>query len=134
MRKTANVLSFGLEEWRNAVCQALHPGQKNGFSGVNSFWELCTLPQAVSVDVAVIHHSVSPCDLRHAAEYIRRRWPDAVILVIGEQAKQLDDPLYDYKTSCEISIEALVRTIETSVAAKGRTRRKVHFGLSGARG
>ncbi|MGA8672941.1 MAG: hypothetical protein WB679_23910 [Terracidiphilus sp.] len=134
MRKTANVLSFGLEEWRNAVCQALHPGQKNGFSGVNSFWELCTLPQAVSVHVALIHHSVSPCDLRHAAEYIRRRWPDAVILVIGEQAKQLDDPLYDYKTSREISIEALVRTIETSVAAKRRVRKNVRSGLVSARG
>ncbi len=133
MRKTANVLSLGLEDWRNAVCQALHPGQRSGFWGVKSLWELCTLPQAVSVDVAVIHHSVSPCDLRHAAEYIRRRWPDAVILVICEQAKQLDDPLYDYKTSREISIEALVRTIETSVAAKGRTRRKVQFGLGGAR-
>ena len=60
---------------------------------------------AVSVDVAVFHHSFAPDDLRYAAEYIRRRWPDAVILVIGEQAKQLDDPLYDDKASSGISLD-----------------------------
>ncbi len=133
MRKTTKVLLVGLEEWRNAVRQALFPRKKNSFWGVDSMWDLCALPQAVLVDVAVIHHSVTPCDLRYVAEYIRRRWSDAVILVIGEQAKQLEDPLYDHKTNSEIPIEELVRTIETSVAAKRKIRRNVRYGLSKAR-
>jgi hypothetical protein len=133
MRKTTKVLSIGLEEWRNAVCKALPQRRKNGYWGVNNLWDLCALPEVVTADVAVFHHSFSPHDLRYAAEYVRRRWPDAVILVIGEQAKQLDDPLYDDKTNGEISIEELVRTIEKSVAAKRGTRRKVQFGLGNAR-
>lgn len=87
----------------------------------------------MSLDVAVFHHSFVPDDLRYAAEYIRRRWPDAVILVIGEQAEQLDDPLYDDKTGSGISLEELVRTIETSVAAKRRIGRTVRSGLGGSR-
>jgi hypothetical protein len=86
------------------------------------------------VDVAVLHHSFAPHDLRYAAEYIRRRWPDAVILVIGEQARHLDDPLYDDKTSSGISIEELVRVIERSVATKRRMKRNARSWLVNARG
>lgn len=132
MRMTTKVLSLGPEEWRNAVRRALHRRRKNSYWGVNNYWNLCALPQAVSVDVAVLHHSFAPHDLRYAAEYIRRRWPDAVILVTGEQAMQLDDPLYDDKTSSGISIEELVLMIETSVAARRRVRRKVRSGLNNA--
>jgi hypothetical protein len=133
MRKATNVLSLGIEEWRNAVRQALPPRRKNGFWGVSNYWNLCALPQAVSVDVAVFHHSFAQHDLRYAAEYVRRRWPDAVIIVVGEQAEQLDDPLYDDKTSIGISIEELVWMIETSVAAKRRIKTKVRSGLGNAR-
>ena len=133
MKKTTKVLSLGIEEWRNAVSEALAQRQGNGFWGVNNYWNLCALPQAVSVDVAVFHHSFAPHDLRYAAEYIRRRWPDAVILVIGEQAEQLDDPLYDDSASSDILIEELVLMIETSVAAKRRIRRNVRPGPGNAR-
>jgi len=134
MRKTTKVLSLGIEEWRKAVREALPPSRKNGFWGVNNYWNLCALPQAVSVDVAVFHDSFATHDLRYAAEYIRRRWPDAVILVIGEQAEQLDDPLYDDKANSSISIGELVSMIETSVAARRKVRRKVRSGLSNHRG
>ncbi len=101
--------------------------------GVNNFWELCALPEVVSVDVAVVHYTFSPHDLRDAAMYIRRRWPEAWILVVGEQAMQLDDPLYDDKTSSEISVEELVSVIKGSVAAKRGIRRNVQFRLVNAR-
>jgi hypothetical protein len=134
MRKTTKVLSLGFEEWRNAVRQALPPWQRDGFWGVNNLWELCALPEAVSVDIAVFHHSFAQQDLRYSAEYIRRRWPDAVILVIGKQAGQLYDSLYDGKTSSEISIERLVSTIETPASARRRFGRNVQSGLGIAGG
>ena len=124
MRKTTKVLSIGLEEWRNAVRKALPHRRKNGYWGVNNLWDLCALPEVVTADVAVFHHSFPPHDLRYAAEYVRRRWPNAVILVIGEQAKQLDDPLYDHKTSSEISTDELVSVIEKAVAAKKENQKK----------
>lgn len=134
MRKTMNVLSLGIEEWRLAVRKALPTGRKSGFGGVNNLWDLCALPEAVSVDVAVFHNSFSLRELRCAAEYIRRRWPEAVILVIGERANHLDDPLYDHKANCEISVEDLARMIETLVAGKAGIRRNVRSGLSNVRG
>jgi hypothetical protein len=133
MRIATKVLSLGIEEWRNAVREAVTQRQKNGFWGVNNCWDLCALPQAVSVDVAVLHDSFAPRDLRYAAEYIRRRWPDAVIFVIGKQVEQLDDPLYDDKASSGVSIEELMLMIEESVAVRRRIRRNVGFGLSSAR-
>lgn len=132
MRKTARVLLLGIEEWRVAVHQALPKRPKRNFWGVNSFWDLCALTQAVAVDVAVFHRSFSLHDLRFAAEYIRRRWPDAVILVIGEQVEQLDDPLYDDNASDGISPDELVQMIETSVAARRRAKRNVLSRLGSA--
>lgn len=73
MRKTVNVLSLGIEEWRIAVRNALRTGRKSSFGGVNTLWELCALPEALSVDVAVFHPSFSFREFRRAAEYIRRR-------------------------------------------------------------
>ena len=134
MRLTTTVLSLGLEEWRNAVCEVLIQNEKNSILGVNNCWDLCALPQAVTVDIAVLHYSFALHGLRYAAEYIRRRWPDAVILVIGEQAEQLDDPLYDDKASSAISLDELAQMIETLVAAKRRIRRSVRSGLVDARG
>lgn len=134
MKKTTMVLSLGIEEWRNAVREALARRQGNGFWGVNNYWNLCALPQAVSVDVAVFHDSFAPHDLRYSAEYIRRRWPDAVILVVGEQAQQLDDPLYDDRANSSITIGELVSMIETLVSTRRRVRRNMLSGLSNPRG
>jgi hypothetical protein len=87
----------------------------------------------VSVDVAAIHHSFALGDLRYAAEYIRRRWPDALILVIGDQAKYLDDPLYDDWASGEISPEELLGHIDRLLAARRRIRKSDRPWLGGVR-
>jgi hypothetical protein len=134
MRKTTNVLALGQEEWIYAVRHTMPRWQKNGFAGVGSFWDLCALPQPVQADVAVIHHSFAQEDLRYAAEYIRRRWPDAIIVVIGEKAKHLDDPLYDIRVSSEISAEELVWLVEKSLTARERNRRIVPPWFAGAQG
>lgn len=133
MRESTCVLLLGLDEWSNAARKVLPPRKKDSFWAVSNVWDLCALPQDVSVDVAVFHHSFAADDLRYAAEYVRRRWLGAVILVIGEQAEQLDDPLYDDKASREISVEDLVRMIETSAAARRKMRRNARFGRSSAR-
>ena len=134
MRKITKVLALGQEEWIQMVHQALPYWHKNGFTGAHNFWALCALPQAVLVDVAVVHHSFAQDDLRYAAEHIRRRWPDAVIVVVGEQAKHLDDPLYDHRVNGEISPDELVWLIETSVEARRQSRKHARPVLSGARG
>jgi hypothetical protein len=133
MRKTTKVLALGQEDWIQMVHQPLPYWQKNEFAGVHNFWALCALPQSVLADVAVVHHTFDQDDLRYAAEYIRRRWPDAVIVIVGEQAKDLDDPLYDHRANDEISPEELVLLIETSVKARRQSRKHARPVLSGAR-
>ncbi len=134
MRKTTKVLTLGTEEWRSPLRDSLPYWLKEGFVGVKDFWQLCALPEPVLVDVAVFHHSFPQADLRYAAEHIRRRWPDAVIVVVGEQAKHLDDPLYDHRANSEISPEELVWLIETSVEARRQSRKHARPVLSRARG
>lgn len=34
-------------------------------------------------------------EVSHVAAYVRHRWPDAKILLLGEICGSLDDPLYD---------------------------------------
>jgi hypothetical protein len=122
MRKTMKVLALGQEDWIHLVHQAL------------PYLPLCALPQGVLADIAVVHHSFAQDDLRYAAEYIRRRWPDAVIVVVGEQAKDLDDPLYDHRANGEISPEELAWLIETWVEARRQSRKHTRPVLSRARG
>jgi hypothetical protein len=50
MRETTTVLLLGVEEWRNAVNQALPLGQKYVFQAADNYWSLCALPQGVAVD------------------------------------------------------------------------------------
>jgi hypothetical protein len=124
-----NVLLVGTEEWNKGVRQALPGTLEKGLSGVNKLWDLYALPQAVSVDVAVFQQLFPAHDLRYATEYLRRRWPDAVILIIGKQAEELDDPLYDHRVSSGISFEELAGMIEMSAAAKKRVMRNARSGL-----
>ena len=133
MRKTTKVLALGHEEWTHAVRQALPHWQKNCFVAVNNFWNLCVLPEPVSADIAVIDDSFAQSYVRYAAQYIRRRWPEAVIVVIGEQAKQLDDPLFDNHVSDETSPGELVWLIETLAAAGKRIKKCVRPGPGGVR-
>ena len=134
MRKTMKVLARGQEDWIHLVHQALPYWHKSGFTAAQNYWALCALPQGVLADIAVVHHSFAQDDLRYAAEYIRRRWPDAVIVVVGEQAKHLDDPLYDHRANGEISPEELAWLIETWVEARRQSRKHTRPVLSRARG
>jgi hypothetical protein len=133
MRKTKKVLALGQEDWIHLVHRALPYWQKNDFVGVHNFWALCALPQSVLVDAVVIHRTFDRDDLRCAAQYIRRRWPDALVVVVGEQAKHLDDPLYDHLANGGTSSEELALLIETSVETKRQNRTHVRPVLSGAR-
>jgi hypothetical protein len=122
MRKTTTVLSLGLEEWSNTLRDAVLPGKGYGFAGVNSYWNLCRLPEAVSADIAILHDSFPKHELRYAAEYIRRRWPTAIIFLMSHGEAVLDDPLYDDRADAGISPDTLVSMIEKSLARSRRSR------------
>jgi hypothetical protein len=45
--------------------------------------------------LVAINLSVGLSEVSHVAAYVRQRWPDAKILLLGESCESLDDPLYD---------------------------------------
>ena len=132
MRKTRNTLALGQEKWLQILQQTLPRRYEKGFVGVRNFWELCALPEPVLAEVAIVHPSFAHDGQGYAAEYIRRRWPDAVIVVIGEQAKRLDDSLYDHKTDGGISPQELVRLIETWTKAGQQRSKQARLAIGGA--
>ena len=132
MRYTTTVLVLGEEQWGQTIRQKLPHWQKR-FVLVPDIWHLCALPQSVQASAAAFHRSFPHGDLRYAAEYLRRRWPDVAILVAGEQATQLDDPLYDDVTAPNISPEELAHVIEKLVQSRRRSKNLERPFLGGAR-
>jgi len=62
-------------------------------------------------DVAVLHHTLAPGELRDAACFVRLRWPKARILLIRAEAWCIDDALYDDRIAPGANPEALLTTI-----------------------
>ena len=133
MGRATKVLLVGTEEWASTVRKALPLGQEEAITTVESFWKLCALPESVLVEVAVFHHSFSKNELRYAAEYIRRRWPLARILLLGWKADSLDDPLYDDRKRSGILPEELVQWIAISAKARRRIESSVRTGSDNVR-
>lgn len=81
-------------EAREAVLDALPPMTKVRFLAAISPWDVTELYRSEKVELAILHDSLSPRELRGCAADIRRRWPRAGILLIRWRA-DIDDPLYD---------------------------------------
>jgi hypothetical protein len=88
------------------------------------------LSEKVQVSVAVLDLSSSERELLQNAEHIRRRWPGAVILLVGDKLPHLDDPLYDERVASDIQPGELLDVLERLVAHKRRATRFRHCYLS----
>jgi len=69
-------------------------------------------------DVAVLSGSLGLAGLRDSAELVRRRWPQARILVLGCVPSLLDDPLYDEAIDAKFRPEILIETLMRMCRAK----------------
>ncbi len=71
------------------------------------------------LSVAILSLSFGPTVLRDTAESIRRRWPRARILVVGDVQFAIDDHLYDesvhHSSRKEEFLEALAKISEPPV-------------------
>jgi hypothetical protein len=112
MKAILHVLSIGAEDSCNTVRDALLQRRSCRLSVVTSLWDLYAIQQQNSFDIATLHQTLSPREVRDASEYIRRRWPRAKILVICAETEFLDDPLYDEWVPPGLSPGILLETIE----------------------
>ena len=57
--------------------------------------ELYEMNEEWEPQIAVLSDTLGPFQLPEVAAYVRRRWPRARILVVGEASLYLEDQLYD---------------------------------------
>ncbi|MDP9050849.1 MAG: hypothetical protein M3O31_09045 [Acidobacteriota bacterium] len=67
--------------------------------------------------LVAINLSVGLSEASHVATYVRYRWPDAKILLLGESCKSLDDPLYDDRVNPFCDPSALADASKRLLAA-----------------
>jgi hypothetical protein len=95
MTATLHVLSLGSLESCNSVRDALLPRHNCQLSSVTHFWDLYAIPKEESIDIAILHQTLSLQEARNAGEYIHHQWPHAEILLIHPEAGIESDHLYD---------------------------------------
>jgi len=109
-----SVLAVGSIELTDLVRDSLLLHHRSHLSVASDYWQICSLSlcEALDVSVAVLELSVSDRELRRRAEQIKRRWPDAAILLFGRNSRLLNDPLYDQRVSPLIHPRELLDVIE----------------------
>ena len=126
MTDMLRVLAVGSKESRDLVRDALLFRRRSHLLVASNYWELCSLwdGEAQQVSVAVIDLCTSDRELRRrTAEHIRRRWPDAQILLVGPEAEVPEDPLYDERIPPTLEAAELLVAMERLVKGKQRSIR-----------
>ena len=125
MTGTLRVLAIGSKDALDLVQNALRFRRRSHLLVASNYWELCSLSidDRHQVSAAVIEVSTSDRDLLRTAEHIRRRWPDAQILLMGREAKVLADPLYDERIPPGLEAAELLPAVERLVKRKQRSKR-----------
>lgn len=107
------VLSVGLGELAYLVRDALMHRPHSKLAVVSNYWDLCSMSlQREEFQVAVLNDANPAFELRRRAKYIRRRWPNAAILLVGGTSEPLEQPLYDERVPFRIEPAALLTVID----------------------
>jgi hypothetical protein len=128
MPSRVSALSVGSKELTHLVRDAFLLCPQSSLSVAETFWDLCSLSlrEKEQVSVAVLDLSSSESELRQKAEHIRRRWPEAAILLVGDSLHHLDDPLYDERVASDIQPTELLAVVERLLAHKRLANRFRH--------
>ena len=62
---------------------------------VGSYSDVYQLPELGCYNLIVLSIRPNETQACHVAEYARQRWPNAKLLLLGENLECIDDPLYD---------------------------------------
>jgi hypothetical protein len=99
-----SILFIGPAESADLVCEALLLRRHSGLTVAANYWDLCSpsLHERSHFQIAVLIDAGPAHLLRRSAEYIRRRWPAAAILLVGDSPAALEDALYDLRVPSRI--------------------------------
>jgi hypothetical protein len=89
-----------------------------------SYREIFGLRSEIGFRLAVLSDTLGELALRAAAEFIRRQWPSARVLILGNARAALEDHLYDEVVNHRIQstefLDTLARLSEDSWSLKSR--------------
>lgn len=111
MTESPHLLAIVSPEQSGALRDALLHWRSGRLVVEANIWSLYALPQHENFEIAILHHSLSMSVVREAAQYVRRRWPQAKILLIGAGTNALDDPLYDERILPGLSQDILLAAL-----------------------
>jgi hypothetical protein len=110
--KAIHALSVGPVDFGCMVHDALLDRPNSRLSIAPDCRELWGIPKEESIQVAILHNTLSPVELEDASRFIRRRWPHVRILVLRKGEGFLDDALYDERVVPTATPEILLAAIE----------------------
>jgi hypothetical protein len=79
---------------------------------VGSYAEVFQLLEPTCYSLIVLSIRSNERQASHVAEYMRRRWPTAKILLLGDTCGYLDDPLYDERVNACGNPSGVVKAAE----------------------
>jgi hypothetical protein len=94
-REAGQILLVDADTSLRASRVALLSGFNIPVQQIAGYADLCGLSESGSFSLAVISLSYSQNEAVKIAEYVRRHWPAARILLLGILSTDFDDPLYD---------------------------------------
>lgn len=90
----------------------------------SSYREIFGLRSEIGFDLAILNDNLGELALRAAAEFVRRQWPPARILILGNAQATLEDSLYDEIVKHRIEpaelLDTLARMSEDSWTLRSR--------------
>lgn len=112
MSDTTHVVSVGTEDLVHAAYSVFLERHRCAVAVVKNHCHLTRLPVGQACDIAVLQATLSLYELEETARVIRQRWPRARILILREEARGMEDALYDERARAGINPEILLGVIE----------------------
>jgi hypothetical protein len=110
--KTIHVLSVGPVDCGSMVHDALLGGSNFRLTITADYRKLWETSTQESIQVAILHNTLSAFESEAVCRLIRRRWPHTRILVISNRESILEDALYDDRVALAVAPEVLLEAIE----------------------
>ena len=107
-----NVLLVEHNEMLLATRTVLLTDRRYGVFPARDCTEVFAHAHVQEIAVVVISQAFVPLELRAIAEFTRRHWPRAGILVVGHGVPRLEDPLYDEHVDPDTQPESLLAAVE----------------------
>jgi hypothetical protein len=111
MAGAIHVLSVGPVECGSMVHDALLNEPNFHLSIATDYRGVWKTPTDESIQVAILHNTLSDFEMEACCRLIRRRWLHARILVVSIEESHLEDALYDDRVAPNASPEALFAAI-----------------------